>query len=223
MVRRGLVPRPDKRALASRLDIFYIYLLETQHQINFPAIFITHLTHCISHNNVVGYGSLLTYIMRKVGVDLTSYTSEPLTPAHILNPACLNGISLNIVDGVVSVGKPTTGDTTQQEDEGDEGIEEEEELSEEEGEVVFACEEKEGHSKGEPADLRPKEKYPPKATSNKCKVLTLPLPFSLSGVAVALPIPQRVFLQSTEWLIRIQKRKRKPNLLLLPKMVQSQC
>lgn len=35
VVRRGLVPRHDKRALASRLDLIYIFLLESQCQINF--------------------------------------------------------------------------------------------------------------------------------------------------------------------------------------------
>lgn len=49
----------------------------------------------------------------------------------------------------------------------DDEIEEEEELYEEEGETLCPCEENEGDSGEESADLKPKEKTPPIATSKQ--------------------------------------------------------
>lgn len=58
------------------MDLSLMYYLI---KINFPSLMITHLTHCITHNNRIGYGNLLTTIFFKKKKAMSNFP-----PVHLL-------------------------------------------------------------------------------------------------------------------------------------------
>ena len=70
IARRFILPRTSKRSEVSLRDATLIYCMANKIKINFPSLMISHLSDCISKRYVIGYGGLLTWIFRMLGVPL---------------------------------------------------------------------------------------------------------------------------------------------------------
>ena len=129
IVWRGVVPRTQKRNIASLFDACLMYCLERKIPINFPAIMIKHLSTCIPKFKIP-YSSLLTEIFKSFSVDLSPYFVIPLKSTQILQLEMLHLLNLKVVQGkVIRAGKEEKQDEEDQEGTVvKEEVEEEEEL-----------------------------------------------------------------------------------------------
>lgn len=98
---RDIIPRSQHRHEANHLDAVLMYCLENKIQINFPSIMIQHLTHCITHNMMIGYGNLLMYLFECFGINLSKYELLKLQTNHFIQPKTLDSLSMEVVDGKV--------------------------------------------------------------------------------------------------------------------------
>ena len=112
---------------------------------------ISHLNDCISKGYVIGYGGLLTWIFRKLGVPLEGQ-NYPMGPNNKIGVKCLNNLHLRLNENgalenifeqsdVISDNKEGTN-----EGENEENVVEEELNKEEHEHVPSATEKAEGHS-----------------------------------------------------------------------------
>ncbi|XP_056682692.1 uncharacterized protein [Spinacia oleracea] len=99
LVRRGIVPRTQKRTLANLYDASLMYCLEHKIPINFPALMIKHLSHCVPSDYKVGYASLLTMVFRSFSVDLRDYGELMVTSQQIVQSDLLKSMNLQVVNG----------------------------------------------------------------------------------------------------------------------------
>lgn len=101
LVWRFLIPRDSKRTQASLLDLSIIYCLIHNFKINFPSLMISHLTHCITNKNKIGYGALITHIFKKSKLKLPSTPSFNLEPENYLTKTTLSRLSLKVINGKI--------------------------------------------------------------------------------------------------------------------------
>lgn len=78
-----------------------MYCLASNIQINFPALLITHLTHCITHKNRIGYGNLVSIILKKCKIKLPSQPSFEIEPENYLTKDTLSRLSLTVRGGLL--------------------------------------------------------------------------------------------------------------------------
>ena len=84
--------------------------------INFPSLMISHLYDCIEKTYMVGYGGLLTWILKKFGVPLGGL-QFPMSSNNKIGAKCLTNLHLKLLDKEISEAT-CTGD---EEEEGSEG------------------------------------------------------------------------------------------------------
>ena len=70
IARRFILPRNSKRSEVNLRDATLIYCLANHIKIIFPSLMISHLSDCIERKFMVGYGCLLTWILKKFGIPL---------------------------------------------------------------------------------------------------------------------------------------------------------
>lgn len=99
IVWRSLVPRFHKRSTVLILDATLIYCLERFMPINFPKLFIQHLTHCILEKSNLGYGNIMTHILKTCGVKFDGLVGIPLGVNHIGDETSVKKLNLMVKDG----------------------------------------------------------------------------------------------------------------------------
>ena len=78
-----------------------MYCLANNIHINLPALIITHLTHCITHKNRIGYGNLISILLRKCKIKLPSQPPFEMEPKNYLTKDTLPRLSLRVQGGVL--------------------------------------------------------------------------------------------------------------------------
>ncbi|XP_021741690.1 uncharacterized protein LOC110707921 isoform X1 [Chenopodium quinoa] len=94
---RGILPRSQKRSTVTLLDASLIFCLAKKVSINFPALMIAHLDHCIPDLHIP-YGSLLTVVFQDLKVPLPQTETYTLKPEHILQEKSLLKLKLKVVN-----------------------------------------------------------------------------------------------------------------------------
>ena len=95
IARRFILPRTSKRSEVILRDATLIYCMANNIKINFSSLMISHLNDCISKGYVIGYGGLLTWIFRKLGV-LLEGQNYPMGPNNKIGVKCLNNLHLRL-------------------------------------------------------------------------------------------------------------------------------
>ncbi|XP_056696583.1 uncharacterized protein [Spinacia oleracea] len=111
LVRRGIVPRTQKRTLANLYDASLMYCLEHKIPINFPALMIKHLSHCVPSDDKVGYASLLTMVFRSFSVDLRDYGELTVISQQIVQSDLLRSMNLAVANGRLCWAVATVNET----------------------------------------------------------------------------------------------------------------
>ena len=149
IARRFILPRTSKRSEVSLRDATLIYCLANHIKINFPSLMICHLNDCIFKRNVLGYGGLLTWIFKKLGVPLDG-PNYPMGPNNKVGVKCLKNLRLRLTENGTLENIFEQSEDTNEEEEVEENVEEEEVNKEEQEEPVPSATEKaEGHSEEE--------------------------------------------------------------------------
>ena len=95
---RFILPRNSKRSEVNFRDATLIYCLANHIKFNFPSLIISHLSDCIEKKYLVGYGGLLTWILRKFGVNPLDGLQFPMSPNNKIGARCLTNLHLKLND-----------------------------------------------------------------------------------------------------------------------------
>ena len=97
IARKFILPRNSKHSEVNLRDATLIYCLENHIKINFLSLMISHLSDYIEKKYVVGYGGLLTWIFKKLGVPLDDLHFL-MGPNNKIGAKCLNNLHLKLND-----------------------------------------------------------------------------------------------------------------------------
>ena len=99
VVWRTILPRTQKRNEANLLDISVMYCLAKKIKINFPALMIQHLEHCVPKGFKVGYGALLTTVFESLDVELDDLDVIRLKGENKIQESTLLNLGIIVVEG----------------------------------------------------------------------------------------------------------------------------
>ena len=95
IARRFILPQNSKRSEVNLRDATLIYCMANNIKINFPSLMISYLSGFISKRCVIGYGGLLTWTFRKLGVPLEGQ-NFPMGPNNMIGAKCLSNLHLKL-------------------------------------------------------------------------------------------------------------------------------
>lgn len=91
-----ILPITSKRTQASLMDLSLMFCMAKNIKINSPSLRISHLSYYISHNNKIGYGNLVSTILKNCQVKLPSSPSFELEPENFLTKDTQSRLSLRV-------------------------------------------------------------------------------------------------------------------------------
>ena len=83
----------------------YMFCLDHQIQINFPSLFIQHLTHFIENHCVIEYGDLITSLLSYFKSKTIGWPTLGIKKYIILNEKTLYGLDLPIQNRILTQGR----------------------------------------------------------------------------------------------------------------------
>lgn len=119
---QGIVPRTQHRHEANHLDAILMYCMEHKIKINFPSIFIQHLSNCIEKEQLVPYGNLIMTLLESYDISALKYEHLKLKTNHFIQPRTLQSWNLGVKDGhtyflVETKNKPAIKEAKQEKEE----------------------------------------------------------------------------------------------------------
>ena len=99
-------------------------------KINFPSLMISHLSDCISKRCTIGYGGLLTWVFRKLGVPLEGQNFS-MGPNNKIGAKCLSNLHLKLNENGTLENVCEQSDVISDNKEGTNEVEKEEKVEEE--------------------------------------------------------------------------------------------